>query len=143
MNPDKYLPWIKALGVIVIALVIAYYVGSRTGKAKKEGAAEDLLKREIDKNSLTYEQTQYVSFADKLEQELNSTFIDENSIYSVFSKMRNKSDLIQLIKSFGMRRMKWYWGDSSLNMWINTKLETPEIATINDTLSRNSIDYQF
>lgn len=143
MNPDKYLPWLKVLGVIVIALVIAYYVGTRTGKAKKESAADDLLKKSIDTAALSYEQTQYTALADKLETAMYGYTDDEKSVYSVIAKMRNKSDLLQLIKSFGTRRMIWTWGDSNLNTWINSRLDTSEVAQVNDILSRNSIDYQF
>ncbi len=143
MNPDKYLPYLKLLGVVVIALVIAYYIGSRTGKAKKENEAEDQLKKEIDRAALTYEQTQYSALADDLEAAMYGFRDNENTVYAVMAKMRNRSDLLQLIKSFGMRRIIWTWGNSNLNAWINNRLDTAEIAQVNDILARNSIDYQF
>lgn len=142
MNP-KYLPWLKALGVIVLALVIAYYVGTRTGKAKKESEADDIIKREIDKSAVSFEQTQYSAFADKLESAMTGFGDDEKSVYAIFGKLNNKSDVLSLIKAFGQRRQSFTVGGANLITWINNRLDSSEIAEINDILSRKGIDYQF
>lgn len=143
MNPEKYLPWLKAIGVIVIALVIAYYVGTRTGKAKKESAADDILKKEIDKSAISFEQTQYSAYADKLESAMTGFSDNEKSIYAIIGKLNNKSDVLSLIKAFGQRRQSFSVGGANLITWFNNRLESSEIAEINDILSRKGIDYQF
>jgi hypothetical protein len=139
----KYYPWMGSAIFIAIVLAVAYYIGTRTGKAKQAGASEDVLKKEIQKTELTFEQTQFVSMADKLETSLYGFGDDENAVYSVFSKLRTKSDLLNLIKTFGNRRIIWTIGSANLNTWINNRLSTAEIAHLNDILSRNGIDYQF
>lgn len=128
---------------IALVLAVAYYIGSRTGKAKVASKEDDALKKEISKSDLSFDNTQYASMADRIESSLYGYTDDENTVYSVFSKLRTKSDLLQLIKTFGNRRLIWTFGGSNLNAWINNRLDTKEIAHVNDILSRNGIDYQF
>ena len=135
--------WLKPVVFIAAILGLAYYLGSRTGKAKKQNQTDDTLKKEISSGALTYEQTQYVSFADRLETAMYGYTDDEEAVFDVFSKLRNRSDLLQLIRAFGERRIIWTIGKSNLNAWISNRLETKEIARINDILKRNNIDYQF
>ena len=139
----KYYPWLS--GAIFVALILgaAYYIGTRTGKAKKEGETDDVLKKEINKNELTFEQTQFASMADKLETAMYGYGDDENTIYAVFTKLRSRSDVLNLIKTFGERRMIFNLGTANLNQFISARLDTSEIAKVNDILSRNNIDYQF
>ena len=139
----KYYPWMGPAIFISLVLAVAYYIGSRTGKAKTASQTDDTLKKEISKSALSFEQTQYVSMADRLESALYGFTDDENTVFAVFSQLRTKSDLLQLIKTFGNRRRIWTIGGSNLNAWINNRLDTSEIAHLNDILSRNSIDYQF
>jgi hypothetical protein len=139
----KYYPLLSTALIGALILAAAYYIGTRTGKAKKEGEEENALKKEIQKDELTFEQTQYSSMADKLEVAMYGFTTDEDSVYSVFAKLRSKSDVLNLIKTFGTRRIIWTFGNSNLNTWINTRLATAEIAHLNDILSRNGIDYQF
>lgn len=143
MDNLKYYPWLSTVVALALILGVAYYIGSRTGKAKKATAADDLLKKEINNSDLSYEQSQFVAMADKLETSMFGFSDDENAVYSVFAKLRTKSDLIQLIKIFGNRRMSFSIGGANLNAWINSRLEASEIAKVNDILSRNNIDYQF
>jgi hypothetical protein len=139
----KYYPWLTGAAIVALILGAAYYIGTRTGKAKKEGAADDVLKKAINNNELTFEQTQYVALAAKLETAMFGYSDDENAVYAVFTKLRTKSDVLNLIKTFGERRMIFTLGNANLNQWINTRLDTSEIAKVNDILSRNNIDYQF
>lgn len=144
MNPyTKYYPWIGPAVFIAIVLIVAYYIGSRTGKAKSQSQEEDTLKKEIKKPELSFEQTQFAGMADKIETALYGFTNDEEAVYSVLKKLRTKSDVLQLIKTFGNRRMIWTIGGANLNTWFNTRLNTSELAQVNDILSRNSIDYQF
>jgi hypothetical protein len=139
----KYFPWLTGAAIIALILGAAYYIGTRTGKAKKEGQADDAIKKEIDKKELTFEQTQFASMATKLETAMFGYTDDENAVYAVFTKLRSRSDVLNLIKTFGERRMIFNLGNANLNQWINTRLDTSEIAKVNDILSRNNIDYQF
>jgi hypothetical protein len=134
---DKSLTW----GIFaLVTLVVAYWFGSRTGKGR---GFSDLVNKEITGNQLTYEPSQYLSFAERLEQAMYGLTDNENAVYAVFAKMRNKSDVLQLIKAFAERRMFLTIGKSDLGTWINYRLSNSEIEHINEILSRNNIDYSF
>ena len=125
----------------LVTLIVMYYLGSRSGKAKNTGTKG--FKDEITKNALTYDLSQYSGFADRLESAMFGFTDDEEAVYDVFSKLRNKSDLLQLINIFGSRRIMTTIGGSSLPIWINNRLDKSEIQRVNEILSRNNIDYTF
>lgn len=141
--------WLKQntmLGIglfVLVTLVIAYFFGSRTGKGKAEASEEKELQKEINQNPLSYEKSQFSGFADRLEQAMTGFADDEATIYAVFSKLRNRSDVLQLIEVFGNRRMSFTIGSSNLTTWLNYRLSKPEIGKINEILERNNINYQF
>lgn len=124
-----------------IVLVVAYYLGSRTGKAKTSG--NNSISGEISKSALSYDLSQYVSFADRLQAAMYGFTDDEDAVYDVFSKMQTKSDVLQLITTFGNRRPIWHFGTTGLPIWINTFFAGSEIQHINEILAKNNIDYQF
>lgn len=138
LKNNKLLNW----GIFaLVVLVLFYFFGTRSGKAKKAG--NNSVSGEISKANLTYQISQYVSFADRLETAMFGFTDDEEAIFDVFSKMRNKSDLLQLITTFGNRRPIFNFGSASLAVWINNRLDKSEIQRVNEILARNNIDYQF
>lgn len=139
----KYYSWVTVAIIVTVILLISYYLGSRTGKGKAVSSASEALDSEMNKSQLTYELSQYSAMADNLDTAMFTVNDDEVAIYAVFSKLRNKSDLLQLIKAFGERRMQFNVGGTNLNKWITTKLTAAEIAEVNDILARNSIQYEF
>ena len=134
-----------SLGVFgLVTLLVAYYLGNRTGKGKSNSEKDSELEDAMAINPLTYEPSEYNSFADRLHTAMITVNDDESAIYSVFRKMRNKSDVLQLIKSFG-KRGSWFWnvGGGSLSSWMSLKLTSKEIESINGILAENSIDFEF
>jgi hypothetical protein len=125
----------------LLTLVVAYYFGSRTGKGK--GTAANPFESEYSNTQLTYELSQYSAFADRLQAAMQGLADDEESIYSVLSKLRTKTDLFQLMKSFGNRRIPFTIGSADLSAWLNYRLSKKELNKANEILSRNNIDYQF
>jgi hypothetical protein len=134
-----------SLGIFaLVAGLIAYYIGTRTGRGLSASAAAAQLDGEILANPLTYELSQYDVFADRLQSSMITLADDEAAIYAVFSKMRNRSDVLQLIKTFGSRG-SWVWNvaGGSLSNWMALKLSNNEIGRINEILSDSKIDFQF
>ncbi len=139
----KNYPWLN-VGIFAAAVMLAaYYLGSRTGKGKSVSADSEALAAEMAQSPLTYETSQYDSYADKLYVAMHDISDDEETIYSVFNKMRNKSDVLKLILAYGEKRIPLTIGNSTLPQWISAKLNPKEIAKINDILQRNLIQYEF
>lgn len=133
-----------SLGIFgFIVILAAYYLGSRTGKGKAISADSESLQKEIKQQPLTYDLSNYESMADKLEDAMYGFTNDKDAVFAVFSKLRNKSDVLQLIVSFGERRIIWTFGNANLNRWINNRFGSDDIAHINSILSRNNIAYEF
>lgn len=134
-----------SLGVFaLVAILIAYYFGSRTGKGRNLSEVESELQTAVLSDPLTYELSEFDSFADRLHTAMSTLMDDESAIYSIFRKMRNRTDVLQLIKSFG-KRGSWVWnvGGGTLSSWMSLKLTSKEIETINDILAGADIDFEF
>ena len=127
----------------LVVVVVAYIFGSRkgTGLSLNSSAAE--LDKEMKKNPLPYEPSQYAVFADRLEAAMFPLADNEEAVFSVFANMRTRSDVLQTITAFGKRRIQFTIGSSSLSTWISRKLTNKEVQNINEILSRNDIDYKF
>ncbi len=133
------------IGIFALVVVlVAWFFGNRTGKGKSVAGASLQLDKEIKENPLTYELSSYKQWADRVHSSMVNFFDNEKAINSVFTKMRNRSDVLQLVKSFGNRKhLLWNVGNGSMGSWFSVKLSEKDIAEINEILSRNNIDFQF
>jgi len=141
MKNKNYWIWAGVIGLI--ALIAAYIVGSRTGKANKVAGPADQLAKEINTGGLSFELSQYETFAQKIHVAFSEIFVDKQTIYSVFTKLRSKDDVLQLIKTFGTRDLIFGIDNYTLPGWIGYSFNTSETEELNSILSRNNIDYQF
>lgn len=135
--------YIIGLGIIgIVAAVLAYYFGSRSGKASVATPNEATsAASEIDTANLTYSLSTYDTMANKLYAALGSIFTDEESVYSVFTSMRTIDDIKQTIKAFGAKGV-WPF-NGTLSEWIYQEMSSSEISQINSIFSRNNINYSF
>lgn len=125
-------------------LVVAYYIGSRTGKSKAVAGETDQLNKDISKNELTYDLSQYNIMADRLYDAMYDIGTDEEAVYTIMARLRNDSDLLQLIRAFGSRgNIIFQGGEKTLAGWLSSDLTNPELGKVNDILKRNGINYQF
>jgi hypothetical protein len=129
------------LGFLV--LLISYYFGSRTGKAKSTAIEVDTLAKDIKGNELTYDLSEYNSLADRAFIAVYDIGSDEEALYVILAKMRNNSDIYQLIKTFGSRGGFFQGGSKTLSEWIASDLNNVEIEKVNEILKRNGITFQF
>lgn len=167
----KGLPsWAKgtlAVGGLIIVGFAAYtiYKNSQKKKGLKQAnkLGQDASKEvvELRKQGITpsYGQSQYESFCLKLVLSMDGCGSDEQSIYNVFEAMKNKADVLTLIKTFGVRfyqpcaasspisYTKWLYDNESfgggLSTWLSYDLTDGEIQKINSILSKKSIDFKF
>ena len=133
--------WIYGGTLALIALIVAYYFGSRTGKAKSTVLDEaGNAANEINVSGLSYELSVYDQAANKIYEAVSGIFTDEQAVYSEISRLRSKDDILQLIKAFGNRG---FWGfKGTFTEWIYQSMSAGEIEQINTILSRNKIDFK-
>lgn len=127
-----------------LVLIVAYYFGSRTGKAKAVAADGDQIAKDITVSDLTYDLSQYQIFADRCYDAMYDLGTDEEALYVVFGKMRNNSDVLKLIQVFGQRgNIIFQGGAKSLAEWLSSDLTNGELDKVNEILKRNNITLQF
>ncbi len=84
---------------------------------------------------------------------------NEGMVYEQFKKLKNISDLLSLIKNFGIQYYqpcaatqpisytKWLWNNQSfggtLSVWLSYDLEVEEIENINSILASKNINFKF
>tara|TARA_R110000868_G_C10968444_1_gene769404 strand:+ start:6396 stop:6845 length:450 start_codon:yes stop_codon:yes gene_type:complete len=68
---------------------------------------------------------------------------DEDAMYNVFKKVKNKADVLLIIKEFGSRRLWFSFVSSGLSGYLNDELNPSELAVLNSILRAKKIAYQF
>ena len=128
---------------LVILLVTVYFLVRKVIRSINSDSYNKKVANEIDENALTYPLSQYITWADQLDNAMNTIGTDENAIYSIFAKLNNLSDVLQLIKAFGTRDY-YLWGNSkNLPQWIAEELNNGETAKVNSLLKNKNINFSF
>lgn len=90
--------------------------------------------------SLTYTQTEYESMAKQLYTAMYGAGTDEESVESVFDKVKNDADVYKLISVFGKKKGYLSWDDEDLYEWIKNDGMSDEV---NDILESKGITVRF
>lgn len=122
--------------VAIIVILIVKYKGKLSDTIKNRTLAES-LDEEIDQDNITLTQMQLNTYASSLYAAMKGAGTNENKIYSVFRGLGTRSDVLQLIKTFGVK------DGMTLTEWMNDDLSSKEIDKINSILANNNINYQF
>lgn len=134
---------IYATLAVLLAAVVIYLVLKTKGVSSKIADTEanqklvDDLNSEIASDQITLTQAQFNSYASTLYMAMKGPGTAENKIYEVFRNLSSRSDVLQLIKTFGIKN------GESLNDWLNEDLSANEVDKINQILSGNGINYKF
>ena len=129
---------ISAIVLVVVAIVILLvvkYKDKLTDTLKNRELAES-LNEEINQDDITLTQMQLNTFASSLYAAMDGAGTDEDKIYNVFRAMGTRSDVLQLIKTFGVK------DGETLTEWLYGDLSSKEIDKINSILANNNINYQ-
>lgn len=133
-----YLP-IAIAGIVVIVLVwiIYKYVINRN--------PIDKIKDDINKAQLSYDESQYYIYADRIENAFGGLWgDDEEEIYNVFAAMQTDSDVLMLIVAWGNRSFLFgMTTQMSLTDALYLQLNSDEITHINEILASNGITITF
>ena len=131
----------KIFSIVIILLVVVLLVwgGKKLVnffKSMQLDVKSELNAALLSGQKLSYSESQYKVFADKLHTAMKGLGTDTNAVYSVFNQMNNRADVLQLVKAFGVR------GGETLAEWLNGEFWL-KVETINKTLSTKGIDYSF
>jgi len=101
-NPKEKRPIKTAIAIGIgaaIALGVYKVVGKEIKEAIKKRRNGKLFEKEKDPSvPLTYKPTQYITWADKMEDAFNTSYLnftDEDAIYSIMRKLKTNNDWLE------------------------------------------------
>lgn len=133
------------IAVIIVLIIIIYFVGKKIIVEIRKYIHRDIRKLDYDPKQLSYPKSDYYGFCSTLESAMQYTGTDEDSIYSVMSKIKNQHDWNFLQKAFGIRPKyggafdKDITGD--LKMWLIDELGDVERQAIRDLMTKRNIKF--
>lgn len=145
------------LVTIAVGGGVAWFIYNRFIKsdAKKRNKQEtkdvdNELEQAKKKSKLSYPLSQYQAFAKIIEIAGQDAGTDEQAIYSVFMKLKNNADYLQLVKAWGPSRQvypEWILFYStgqklSLQQFIRYEMDENEVKKINNILASKGITYR-
>lgn len=137
--------------VIILAIVgyLVYKFGSGLANLfnpNDDTERDDTLADPKEEN-LSYPMINYTTFANAIEVALEMYWDDEEQVYFVFEQMNNNDDVLQLMKSFGVRKASplgiYPSYSGTLSEWLSFNLTESEIIRINDILDGKGISIRF
>lgn len=94
---------------------------------------------------LSYPLSQYMTWADQLETDMQYMGTYPDDIYSIMEKMKTNGDVLQLIKAFGKRDIYFFGGANNFTLpqALTDELSEGWITEINELFSSKGIVYRF
>jgi hypothetical protein len=143
-----------AIGIGAVVAVGVYKVVSKELKdaIQKQKNRKLFEKEQEPKVKLTYKPSQYITWADKMQDAFQMNWLnatDEEAIYSILRNLKNNNDWLELMKSYGKRTyydptsFTYILGkDINLLTALQLELSTGEKNKSNTILKNNGIKYR-
>ncbi len=126
------------IGLIVTFLVIlTIVIVAKNKKNKTDAAGQAIVQQyeaEILPDKLSYTESEYESMASTIDNAIGFWTDDDETITTVFMKMKTNSDVLKLQETFGVRS-----AGHDLFTAIHRNLNSEEIQRINTVLSQRNI----
>ena len=146
------------LVTIAVGGGVAWFIYNRFIKsdAKKRNKQEtkdvdNELEQAKKKSKLSYPLSQYQAFAKIIEIAGQDAGTDEQAIYSVFMKLKNNADYLQLVKAWGSPKRQVYPDyilfystgyKMTLPQYLRYEMDEKEVKKINNILASKGITYR-
>ena len=126
------------LVAVLAVAIIRHYASGLISQIRERVKNKELDKR-IDKSNLSYGESQYKVYAQKLLDAMDCWGTDEDAIYDTFKDMNNIDDILQLQIAFSDVEKE----EKTLSQWLNTELSSSEKKQLNAIIAERSIEYSF
>lgn len=137
-NQTKLVITISAIVISIIIIVwAALKIKNTLRDTIQNSKLVDEANKEIDANAVTLTQSQLLTLCDKLYRAMKGIGTNEQAIFEVFQAINSRSDLLMLIKIFGVR------DGETLKQWLYSDLNNSEIQKINYIIESKGINYKF
>lgn len=145
--------WVKGVlwGGLIFGTVFVGYKVYKGASAKLQDLKRDKALNDEEKKLRkegefpSYSDLEYKQMADMLFAALDYPFDEaEEDFEPVFARMKNRSDVVNLIKAFGIRDVSSIYGPADLVTQIGRYFtQSQKDEFINGPLRRNGVNYQF
>lgn len=137
--------------VVLVALAVWYF-------KKRLTAVKDVKERQIEQKAElqvyeeqgimpSYTQKTYQDAAALLFKAMAGPGTDEETLYKIFTRMKNDRDIMELERAFGLRKSPWsaspFTSPTDLKDWIQSDLSSEDLQQLNAQLSRQGITKRF
>jgi len=128
---------LSALFPLIIMVMAFYWIKENLFKSDAEKQAEGLLAgiSDPDKSKVTISGTEAVSYCNQLESAMSGPGTDEDTIYHIFSLIKNEHDMRLIYKAYGLRKAYMWTEKMDLIQWLNSEMSSSEMSPINVKLS--------
>lgn len=143
MDKKKLITYATYIGIGIIVLVLVFVVGkyikSKVSGAFSQAQQDYVNSLEITNSEVHLSDAQLQALVAKLKTAFGKWGwgTDEEMVYSVFETLSTRSDLLALVKKFGVV------DGHTLNEWMNKELSTSELEHIQSLLTSKGIVYVF
>lgn len=129
---------IAVVSIIVIVL-LWNWLKAKLGDTMTEAQLNEVNKLEITPTDVTVTGSQMQSLISKLKAAFGrwGWGTDEDAIYEVFETVNSRSDILTLIKEFGVV------DGHTLTEWLNNELNSSERDHLQQIIAAKGINYQF
>jgi hypothetical protein len=134
------------LGIATVIGAIAFLnkIFGRDEGQEQEDKATDARKNLYKTVPPSYQAFQYLDWANSIYSALFDGFTeDETTVYNIFNKVKNLSDVNKLIEAFGHRRATFSTHEMSLPQMITFYFSAGERKKLNHILREKKITYAF
>lgn len=143
-----------ALGIGAGVSVLLYKVLQKDIRgAIQKSKNQKLFEKEKDpKVNLTYKPSQYITWADKMEDSFSDYYLDftnEEQIYKIMRMLKNNNDWLELNKAYGLRTYydvlspEYFFGKkANLLTTLQLELDSKEKEKVNSILKSKGIKYR-
>jgi len=142
-----------AIGIGALTAVGLYKImGKEIKKARDEKKNKKLFEEEKEGKDLSYKPSQYITWADKIDDSFSANWLDmtdEEAIFSIMRQLKTNNDWLELMKAYGLRT---YYDPTSLTYITGKKinlltalqleLDTKEKSKVNTILKNKGIRYR-
>lgn len=143
-NKQNTLQIIFGIAAVIGAIAFLNKIFGKDEQQEKEEDAQQARERLYKKIPPSFAAFQYMDWANSIYSALFDNFTeDEKSIYNIFEKMKNISDVNKLIETFGHRRATFSLHEMSLPQMLTYYFSSGEIKKLNEILLKKKIEYAF
>lgn len=124
---------IIAIVVLIIIILLIYFITKKKNPNPKEQiklASEQAKQLDTKYKKASFNQTQFLGFADKLYVAMKGIGTDFDAIEFVFKQLKSDTDIYKLIEAFGVR------DGETLAQWLTGELSTNEQFKLNQITSK-------